>query len=473
MFDSLPTAETTIFARHLTYTPGLALFQYFFFRAFGDYSLTASYLGQNIILTSLLFALTEGQSKRTALTVMSVSMIVLVLFSGSVLQNLRADHLLSLTACTVFWIQYRGKFSLPRFLVIITGIGSLFLIKEVGFLLAIFLVFAVVVDLAYSPDLKINEKKNVVVGCLLIAIFLVLQKAVWDKHCTVLGFHQFHGVISFESIQKAFDLSGNNAVSQGLTIFVKDLLVGPADRLNIPYLVWYLLLGILWRTTLKDLTQERRRRHYRLLGMFLPVFFIYLAMNYVLQVVIFGLGTATETTTSLSRYVNIFFCWFLLFTLLVTLTDKLPHEKLGNGKYHTALLILAVILIVVSSLTRTPKEHVQQIEQFVPELAQHLEQGSNVCITPGNYDEHFIGFRLLYYLLPINFNVDPFPNQPSEGELEKSLKTCDYLLVYRPNEATQQVFLPFSTESYLPHRSLYKVAISDMVSKSISLQRLY
>ncbi len=256
MFDGLPTSDTTIFARHLTYTPGLALFQYYFFTAFSEYNISAAYFAQNLLLVSLLFALTDQQDRTTSLI-------------------------------------------------------------------------------------------------------------VWDNHCETLGFNQFHSGISLESLKAALNLPGSDDSRRGVCLFLKNLTIGGADRLKLPYLLWYFALGWLWYQTLKNYSSFERGRYFRLFCITLPIYLLYLGMNYVMQFVIFGLGTITEATTSLDRYVNIFFCWLILFTLTTVIVDRFTSGKPVTSRWPTVLIAVAVLLLAGSSLPKKQKKYELEITNLL------------------------------------------------------------------------------------------------------------
>ena len=469
-FDALPIAGTSIFARHLTYTPGLALFHYYFFSAFSSFHISVAYFAQNLFLISLLFALTDKQNKRTSLTLVGGAIILLVLFSGSIFQKLRVDHFLSLTSAVIIWTQMKNRFSWPRLLVIATAISSLYLVKEVGFLLAIFTLLAVLFDFIYMTDVQVKEKRAALCFILLLFIYLILQKIGWENHCTSLGFHQFHSAISLKGIRSAFDFSGNSNSWQGFTIFLKSIILGSADRLKLPYLVWYFLLGALWFKTFKGFSKKEQNRHLRLFSLTIFVFLLYLAMNYVMQVLIFGLGTTTQTTTSLSRYINIFLCWFILFTVTNSLVN-LSVQTSSKAKWPTVICIIAALLLAGSSLPQKTKPYEREIKELVVNTVKYIKPSSRVCISPGRIEDHYLGFRMNYLLFPTRFNVSPFPEQSGQNNLEQKLSTCDYLLIYMPDQNTGPLFSPFTSDQ-IEHKNLFKVR-SAPEQTTLSLQRIF
>lgn len=472
MFDALPTEETTIFARHLTYTPGLALFHYYFLSAFSGYHLSVAYFAQNIFLFALLFAFTDGLNKRTTLVVMSVGTILLVLFSGSVFQKLRVDHFLSLLTAAAVWVQIKNRFSLQRFLVVLLAIGCLYLVKEVGMMLAIFLLFVIVQDILYLKEIEKKEKIISLLLCFLLSLYLIFQKYAWDTHCAALGFNQFHSGISLEAVKDAFNLIGNSDSRHGFYLFVKGILIGPADRINLPYILWYIALGWIWYTLFKVEYKDNGKKYFLLFRLAIPVFVLYLLMNYVMQFVVFGLGTVTENTTSLSRYVNIFFCWIIFLTLFSFIVSRFESNEIKKGHFSNITVVVAALLIVGSSFPTKEPQYEHEIKQLVSNMEDVFEAENQVCITPGNVTDHYLGFRMLYHFLPTKFNVTSFPSQLGGISVEQQLKTCDYLIIYLPTESTGRMLTPFTSES-VEDQSMFKVVSSQLGSETISLKRIY
>ncbi|MDA3788224.1 MAG: hypothetical protein PF503_06980, partial [Desulfobacula sp.] len=103
----LPDANTAIIARHLAYTPGASIFQYFFYTLAGKYSQTLSYFAQNILLISALFVVLKKESIKKTLIFLCLLVVLLTLFSGSVFTKLQVDYLLSIYFFAILWIYIR------------------------------------------------------------------------------------------------------------------------------------------------------------------------------------------------------------------------------------------------------------------------------------------------------------------------------------------------------------------------------
>lgn len=468
-YDALPASDTTIFPRHLTYTPGLALFHYYFFVATSGFSLIVAYVAQNLLLAALLLALTDGLNRRISLIIISVTITILVLFSGSVFQKLRVDHFLYLITASLVWTQMTNSHSLPRLAVVCAAAGCLYLVKEVGFLLAIFVFFVVCVDLLTTQSMTKNDKTKSAAICLLLLFLLVFNKFIWDRHCVALAFNQFHSSISMEVVRSAFSIFEKDESRKAFSQFIKFILIGPADRLHLPYLVWYVLLFFIWRRAFLRFTREESRRQVRLIILSLVTFVVYLLMNYVMQVGIFGLGTTSQQTVSLERYINIFFCWFALYTLFTGLVSKFGEKWSKRRLWYHCIIGCALLLLVVSSVTKSMKNNNLEIEALWPKIQQTIETDSRLCITPGKIEDHYIGFQMLYYLFPVRVNVEPFPGANQKNSLEQKLDACDYLLVYQPDGQTKGYFTPY-TSTELSHKSLYRVEKQSTGLQKLALQ---
>ncbi len=301
---------------------------------------------------------------------------------------------------------------------------------------------------------------------------MIFQNYAWDTHCAGLSFNQFHSGISFEAAKEAFNLVGNSDSRHGFYLFVKGILVGPADRIGLPYILWYIALGWIWYTLLKVEYKEKGKRYFLLFRLAIPVFVIYLLMNYVMQFVVFGLGTTTESTTSLSRYINIFFCWIIFLTLFSFVVSRLESKEFKKNHFSNILIVVAALLIFGSSFPKKEPQYEHDIQQFVSNIQDVFEPESEVCITPGNVTDHYLGFRMLYHNLPIKFNVTSFPSPLRKNSVEQQLETCDYLMVYLPTESTGKMFSPFTSED-IEDQSLFKVAPPTLGDETISLERIY
>jgi hypothetical protein len=151
--------------------------------------------------------------------------------------------------------------------------------------------------------------------------------------------------------------------------------------------------------------------------------------------------------------------------------DKLSLQTSSKTRWPTIVYIIAALLLAGSSLPQKTKPYEREIQELVEETGKHVESNNQVCISPGRLEEHYLGFRLTYLLFPTRFNVDPFPGQSGQNKLEQKLATCDYLLIYMPDQGTSQLFSHFTTDQ-IEHKSLFKVN-SATGSTTVSLQRIF
>jgi hypothetical protein len=468
-YQDLPGAETSIFARHLTYTPGLALFQYFFHSLSGQQDLFVAYAAQNLFLLTLLLVLTEEQEPSRALSLIAAAFILLVFFSGSVLQKLRVDHFLYTIAYVVLWVRLQLKLTPSRFVVISFCLICLYLVKEVGLIVALFLLVVLVVDIIRQKGVNGTEKTRYLAGCAVVLLVLVMQKVVWDAHCAALGFQSFHSAVTTKKLIAAFSLIDNETSRHAFFIFLKECLMGAADGLKLPYLCWYVLLIFVANKTLPRLAEDTRSGYRTFFAVAIPFYLLYAGMNYVMQYAVFGLGSTTDVPASLDRYLNIFFACFVQLILITGLNTVSSFRWYSRN----GLIGLAVLIALATSWPTKRKPFDLEIEQLGKRMQPMLTADSRVCITPGNSGNHYPGFRLLYLQFPARFTVDPFPGRVESGRpVREKLAECDFLLVYRPEAAGTALLQPFA-DTPLDHGSFFQVVAGRMQSDPIILEKLF
>ncbi|MCP4024148.1 MAG: hypothetical protein GY729_20060, partial [Desulfobacteraceae bacterium] len=316
-YNQLPGIETTIIPKHLAYTPGTGLIHYFFYQLFGKYAVSISYFAQNMILVSSVFVLVTKQNIKKSLAGFCLAVVLLTLFCGSVFTKLQVDYLLSVFFFAVIWIWFSEKQDPMKLLAVSLPICFLFLIKQIGFALGLLALAFIFLDILLCSHLVKKEKLKLMGGVILVGAALFGIKTIWAHHCELMGFTAFNNAINFESIKTALHIFSNDQIKKGFFLFIKDIFLGPADRLNLPYLVWDIGLGFLWIKLLKDKDFSQKKRYGRIIIFFAASFVLYVAMLYFLQVIVFKVGVAFDHTVGLTRYLNIFFTPMVLFTVLV------------------------------------------------------------------------------------------------------------------------------------------------------------
>ena len=466
-FNSFPGIDTSIFPRHLSYTPGLALFQYFFHGLVQQQSLYIAYVAQNLLLLSVLLAIGEGLKRVETITLVSAAFILLVIFSGSVLQKLRADHFLYSLGFIALWLYMAKGFEMSRLAVICITLPTLYLVKEVGLLVSGLLVVYLVVDILRRKDLRGRSTILALGGCGLAASLTILGKIAWDSHCMAAGFHSFHQAVTVERLAAPFDVFGNESSRRAAAIFLRELVIGAADGLKSPYCVWYYGLFLVARKTYAHLDETVRSRYLLFFKLGIPFYLLYVVMNYIMQYTVFGLGDRTLSPPSLSRYLNIFFGCGALLILLMGLRVAEPLKR----TVRRGLVGVAALIVLVTSWPDAPQPFELEISGLGEKMRPMLQKDSRVCITPGRSGDHYPGFRLLYLEFPVRFNVDPFPAIDGRGTGEQ-LNSCDFVLVYRPEAKSNILLQPFAEEP-LNHGTFFSVVSGGGQDKVPRLKRMF
>ncbi|NOX32638.1 MAG: hypothetical protein GXP56_02715, partial [Deltaproteobacteria bacterium] len=237
IYNHLPVAGCPLDSRTLAYTPGTSLIHYFFYLMTGKYSVQVSYFAQNIILISALLVFVKENYKKT-IAYIGILVILMTVLSGSIFTKLQVDYLLSIISFSIFWIYLSEKNIHLKLLTISMPICFLFLIKEIGLVLGLFILILVLFDIFADRGIDKRSKLKAMGILFLTGAVLLLLKALWVKHVSAMGFMEFHNAINWESIKKAFDIFSDKGARKGFFIFIKAFIIGSADRLNTPYLLW-------------------------------------------------------------------------------------------------------------------------------------------------------------------------------------------------------------------------------------------
>lgn len=430
LFDHLPRADTTIIARHLMYTPGTSLVHSFFHGLTGDYRPSFAYFSQNMILISALFVVIRKQQMEKSLIRLCLMVVLLTLFSGSVFTKLQVDYLLTILFFAVLWIYYTDDTIFPKLLAISAPICFLFLIKQIGFLLGLLLLVIISVDLILNGTIKKNRTKAL--GFLMsIGGFLLLLNRLWACHCLEMGFTAFNSAMTLDNILAALKIFSDETIQKGFLIYAKAIFLGPADRFNLPYLFWYVLLGFLWFFLSKRMTLEEQSRYGMLAKMMTIAFVFYLVMIYFFQIVVFGVGESFDHTVGLTRYLNVLFAQIVIFTLLFSV-GRLWFKKTISGKMLLTGVIGVILILGISRIEKTIRLDRADIqaEHLAQKIVMNTDRNrqNRICVVPG-MDEQFLGIKLLYHLLPDRVDYNPFPVATREGFMAK-LVQYEYVLFY-------------------------------------------
>jgi len=472
----LPDSNTTIIARHLAYTPGTSLFHYLFYTLTGKYSPAISYYAQNILLISALFVVIRKETIKRTVIFLCILVTLLTLFSGSVFTKLQVDYLLSIYFFAVLWIYFKEKPSLCIIMTIIFPVCFLFLIKEIGFALGLLIFSIIFFDIVFSKGLEKKIKIKSILCIILAGSFLFLLKQIWGGHLEMMGFLKFSSAVNMESIKLSFAVFSNETVKKGFLIFIKDILIGPADRLNLPYIVWYIAMIFFWFKILGKQGRSDKERYTRLLIIISVSFAIYLAMLYLLQIIVFKVGINYDHTVGLTRYMNIFFSPVMFFLILLYVDQYFFQQKIPTKLIY--LFVIVVMLVLGFSRIETSlhrDDHYQFAELIANkiEMSIYKEKKNFIGIVPGVGDNNF-GIKLLYHLLPNTVNIDGFPVQNRDIFLSELLQ-YDYVFFNKLNDNIIDWLNPYMETSIEPlgffriiQDGMYKVE-----NKNLRLEKIF
>lgn len=431
--NHLPDSLTSIMPRHLAYTPGPALIHYLFFRLVGTSSQPLTYFAQNILFISALFVVADPKRPAASLFLLCSGIILTTLQFGSVFAKLSPDFLLAAFFFAALWVLFSTETPGRKLLVLAPVILFTYLLKEVGLFLAAALLTTAFFFFIFSPA---PEKRRgllpVITGLLCIGGALFLFQSSWQNHCREMGFSQLVSPMNHESILQALRI-GNKEVRTGMTIFLKAITIGPADRLKLPYLFWYTLLFFCWRTLFKDTPHDRKPVYTSSLLILALFFSIYLLLIYFMQMVLFQIGTAFDHALGVTRYVNIYFGAIVLFSLATFFLRHRFSKKSMPLKWLISALLLCIILLPLSRNKRLQQDALDLVAARVgPKITDSItiDEKSKICAVPAS-GENLLGIRLLYYLQPAQVNYTSFPREKRET-FQRALQAWDYCFLYEP-----------------------------------------
>ncbi len=473
----LPDPDTTIIAKHLAYTPGTSLFHYFFYTLAGKYKPSLSYFAQNILLISALSVVLKKESLKRTLIHLCLLVILLTLFSGSVFTKLQVDYLLSVYAFAILWIYFREQ---PTFLTIVAislPTCFLFLIKEIGFVLGLLVLILVFVDLIFHPDLDRRTRMKSILLIVLTAILLFVLKQIWASHCQVMGFLNFNTAVNMESIWQSFNFFSDSSIQKGALIFMKAILIGPADRLNFPYIFWYLFVIFFWvRIFLKE-EKDNKARYARLLKILSVSFVIYLLMMYFLQIIIFKVGDRFDHAVGMTRYLNIFFSQVVFFTALLYVDHRFFQNNISNRVVFSFIMVLILILGLSRVETTLHRDsHSRDAKQVAEKIEKNIQKGkeNRIAVVPGTHDHH-LGIKLLYHLLPNRLNYGGFPVHDRDIFLS-TLLGYDYVFFNNPDARTLELISPLVDKTF-ENQGFYMIRSKEPVlagkDKNLGLKKIF
>jgi hypothetical protein len=438
--NALPLLNNPLDERILAYTPGTSLVHYFFYQISDKYSVNISYFAQNIILVSGLFMVVKKEQIIRSLYLLGFLIILLTLFFGSIFTKLQVDYLLAILFFAVLWIWYNDKDIFLKLRAISAPLCFLFLIKEIGFVLGLFLWVIILFDLLFYSDFKDGKKFKPLFFVFLLGVSMVLLRLVWTSHCNELGFVQLNSPINVDTIKGALNIPGSQEVKNGFIIFMKSVLIGPADRLNIPYLFWYLLVGIVWYRLFRTHGFVQTRRYRQLMILMVSFFLFYLIMLYFLQIILFKVGSVSDHSVGLTRYMNIVLSQIVMFTVLTWFQYSFPENLMKPNKILVSIIAAALLILVASRVeTYLHRDRPDIQAEQVAEKIQAVVEGhdiKNIGVITGKNHQN-IRLKLLYHLLPHRVDYKNIWLATQDG-FATFIKNYDYIIMVEPDSIVFQ-----------------------------------
>jgi len=435
--DHLPVTGNPLDPRILAYTPGTAIIHYFFYSMFNEHSPDISYFAQTMILISALFVVVQKENYRKTIVYMGALIILLAIFSGSIFTKLQVDYLLSITIFSIFWIYCSKEKYWLKLLTISMPICFLFLIKEIGFVIGLFVLITILCDTIMNKMLEHKIKLRSLGILLIIGAGLLALKMTWTYHFIAMGFEALHKGINLDSIKKTLPIFSDPQVRDGFIIFIKAIFFESADRMSLPYLIWYTGMAYLVMKLFKQNTKNNQQRFYVFSGLILTTAGLYLFLLYCLQIIMFNVGTSFDHTIGFSRYWNILFSPIVFMVVLSFLRQiLLKHSEIGKKTIWSVLVIVILILgasRIEVSLHREKEDIV--VEQVSLQISDKIPTSVfSIGIISGKYD-NLASLQFLYYLLPNRVDHGS-PKFKTRMELIHYTKKYDYVIVYHPESET-------------------------------------
>ncbi len=475
--NHLPVAGCPLDTRILAYTPGTSLFHYFFYLLAGKYSVHISYFAQNINLISALFVVVKKENIKKSIVYMSGLIILMTVFYGSIFTKLQVDYLLSIICFSIFWIYYNEKNIHLKLLTISMPICFLFLIKEIGFVLGLLIIAVIFFDIFVDNKINIKKKLGALGFLLLTGAAFFLLKSLWLNHVSAMGFVEFHNAINWDSIKNTFHIFSDSAVQKGFFLFIKEAVIGSADRLNLPYLFWYILIVFLWFKIFKRFQNKENSRFVLFSGLVLLSFFGYLFLLYCMQIIIFQVGNTSDHTIGFSRYLNILFSQ-IIFIIIITFIHTIILKKRKIGR-KICIGVIGIVLLVLGFSRFEIYLHRENQDIQIQKVSQQIENKINndinsIGIITGRSD-NIPNLQFLYYLLPNKVDYKAKINK-DENALIHHIKKYDYIILYNPEPLILDWLKPYiEKESRSQKISLLRVRqeqSGNELPKKFSLERI-
>ncbi len=449
--------DTPMVARHLSYTPGLAAIHYYFLANMPYYSKVGAYFAQNIVLLAVSFVVVIERSKANAINNILLMITLLTILFGTILAKLSVDYLLATYVFAILWVYLRCDLSWHKWLVLTPSLLFLFLIKEIGLLLCAMLIIYFIID----TFIYANRYKVLSISVALLTLGLALLiKLSWSHYYQAQHFPTFAATMNEHAVFTSLAFWQHTDTRLAAWLYLKSIVIGPADMLNLPFIVWYIILGFCWYHLHKQATPQEKQRQIYFLSWWVSIFVIYNILLYLFEIDAFHLGTSFLQTISIMRYLNILQGGLILYTLMYFAENYIWPAAWWNKK---VMIIFSVLLLTTLCIYRIPRLHANTDaaeQQWLNTIAQTLPaEKHTLCVLPGtlydsqNTKNNFLGVKLLFELLPYyQVNVDTFPDTRL-NLFKAQLSGCDYVLISKLTPSLlqnlQKVGLPMPNNATL------------------------
>jgi hypothetical protein len=395
---SLLSAGHPLYYKHETYTPALALLHFFFLRGQEAFSERIIFFAQDWLLVSCVIALLKEQ-RLSQLNLMLLLVLACTLFFGSVFAKLSVDYFLSLLTFLLLWLNWHEDDPKQQWLFTLPCILLLFLVKQVGLVLAFFVLLCIFFQNVRS---KTSRLQIIMVAACLFS--LLILKFSWSAYCQSQNFQSFAS-LSLKDVVTLLSFWKKPLLAARWGDFFKSVLVLPIDRLNTPFIAWLMMLVGTSFYLCKQLPPLRAKQFQRFIMIFLIALLAYIISLGVFELHAFvDLRKPTSEFPGLARYLSLFFCGGLFFVLLLA-SERLAETKPGLIKPSFFLLVIGVVLLVVVGRgKRLQEDYAKENRAVLLNLQRTFKPIKNsrpktICLLKGPFDL-VLSYEAIYALLP-------------------------------------------------------------------------
>ena len=429
--NRLPGVSDQVLLRHLAYTPGLAAFHYMFYLCAGRFSVWAGHLAQGILFFSGVLVLFDARNRVNSVVAIMFAVLICTLTFGTVLARMQADAFLAIYTFAIVWMIIQAETNSEKMLATAIPIMSLYFIKEIGIFSALLCIF--LLYFGRKKELTTNYRYLIAIGALSAAVFFL--KLTWSLHVTSAHIGRFDRAINAHSILQAINpFITTSFLAQ--TLFLSKVFRESLDKtIGFTYYFWVIPLLLSWvyikkKNLFADIKPVRA-----IIICYLCALIIYLFMLYLLQTIVFGLGTLRTNLPSNGRYFNILFVPFML--LLFELALQVFMSRCKKPLLKSSIL-LSVLCIPAAIIGKVQHRH----STFDPII--NLSSQIIKTMNPKDNEHYclagFVGYGEDYNLqLPMQFKmlkqfVSYIPN------LNNIPNNCDYIVYYQAVELPKIIF---------------------------------